>query len=267
MEKYKIDEIHCREYLVDGELKKWEGDTSEVFSTIDIKEEGEYTPTLLGSIPDMDSDSAIEALESAKKAFNRGQGKWPTMKVRDRLKCMKRFADKMQDHRDLVVKLLMWEIGKNQTDSEKEFDRTVKYIYDTIDEYKNIDRSSSRFEKDSGIHAHIRRGPLGVVLCLGPYNYPLNETFCLLIPAILMGNTTIFKPAKHGVLLISPLLKAFKECFPPGVVNILFGRGRKICPPIMKTGFVDVLALIGHSSSAVALQDQHPNKNLSLIHI
>ena len=109
--------------------------------------EGEYTPTLLGSIPDMDSDSAIEALESAKKAFNRGQGKWPTMKVRDRLKCMKRFADKMQDHRDIVVKLLMWEIGKNQTDSEKEFDRTVKYIYDTIDEYKNIDRSSLDLKK------------------------------------------------------------------------------------------------------------------------
>ena len=110
-------------------------------------------------------------------------------------------------------------------------------------EYKKIDRSSAKFEKDSGIHAHIRRGPLGVVLCLGPYNYPLNETFCLLIPAIIMGNVTIFKPAKHGVLLITPLLNAFKECFPPGVVNILFGRGRKICPPIMQSGFVDVLAL------------------------
>merc|ERR1711965_820645 len=134
----------------------------------------------------------------------------------------------------------MWEIGKNLADSEKEFDRTVDYIFDTIDAYKSIDRDSAKFEKNSGIHAHIRRGPLGVVLCLGPYNYPLNETFCLLIP---------------------PLLKAFKECFPPGVVNILFGRGRKICPPIMKTGYVDVLALIGHSSSAVALQDQHPNKN------
>ena len=76
-----------------------------------------------------------------------------------------------------------------------------------------------------------------------------------------MGNVTIFKPAKHGVLLITPLLNAFKECFPPGVVNILFGRGRKICPPIMQSGFVDVLALIGHSSSAVSLQDEHPNKN------
>ena len=256
-----VDQLNCREYLVDGKLKKWEGDTSEVYSTISSDPNKPYAQTLLGSIPDMDSESALEALESAKKAFNRGQGKWPTMKVRDRLKCMKRFADKIQDHRDDVVNLLMWEIGKIKIDSEKQFDRTVDFIYDTIIEYKNIDRSSARFEKDSGIHAHIRRGPLGVVLCLGPYNYPLNETFCLLIPAILMGNTTIFKPAKHGVLLIAPLLNAFKECFPPGVVNILFGRGRKICPPIMKTGFVDVLALIGHSSSAVALQDQHPNKN------
>jgi glyceraldehyde-3-phosphate dehydrogenase (NADP+) len=96
---------------------------------------------------------------------------------------------------------------------------------------------------------------------LGPYNYPLNETFCLLIPAIIMGNTAIFKPAKHGVLLIAPLLQAFQESFPPGVVNIVFGRGRKIASPIMQTGKVDVLALIGHSSSAVALQDEHPNKN------
>jgi glyceraldehyde-3-phosphate dehydrogenase (NADP+) len=155
----------------------------------------------------------------------------------------------------------MWEIGKNKVDSEKEFDRTVEYIYDTIEAYKDLDRNSANFKKNSGIHAHIRRGPLGVILCLGPYNYPLNETFCLLVPAIIMGNTAVFKPAKHGVLLIVPLLKAFKESFPPGVVNILFGRGRKIAPPIMRSGKIDVLALIGHSSSAVSLQDEHPNKN------
>ena len=75
-----------------------------------------------------------------------------------------------------------------------------------------------------------------------------------------MGNTAIFKPAKHGVLLITPLLKAFYESFPPGVVNIVFGRGRKIASPIMETGKIDVLALIGHSTSAVALQDLHPTK-------
>ena len=76
-----------------------------------------------------------------------------------------------------------------------------------------------------------------------------------------MGNTAIFKPAKHGVLLIAPLLDAFKQSFPPGVVNIVFGRGREMASPIMKTGKINVLALIGHSSSAISLQDLHPQKN------
>jgi glyceraldehyde-3-phosphate dehydrogenase (NADP+) len=254
--------LNFNQYLIDGNLKTWEGNMADVYSTIRTENKaGEMAPTLLGSVPDMDSVPALQALESAKKAFDRGKGLWPTMRVRERLACLERFAKKMKKHREEVVRLLMWEIGKSLGDSEKEFDRTVNYIYDTIEAYKKLDHKSAKFEKEGGIYAHIRRSPLGVVLCMGPYNYPLNETFCLLIPAIVMGNTAIFKPAKHGVLLITPLLKAFQESFPPGVVNILFGRGRKIAQPIMQTGHVDVLALIGHSSSAVALQDEHPNKN------
>jgi len=155
----------------------------------------------------------------------------------------------------------MWEIGKSLPDSEKEFDRTVEYIVDTIEDYKKLDRNCARFTKSQGINAMVRRGPLGVVLCLGPYNYPLNETFSLLIPAIIMGNTVIFKPAKHGVLLISPLLEAFRSSFPKGVINIVYGRGRDVASPIMESGKVAILALIGNSKSAIALQDQHPNKN------
>jgi len=261
--EYIVPNYNCDQYLINGELKKWKGNTSSVYSSIIIKDNNKDSSnkTLLGSIPDMETESALEALDAAKNAFNRGQGYWPTLKVAERLKCMENFVEKMKISREEVVKLLMWEICKNKTDSYKEFDRTVDYIYDTINAYKMLDRKSAKFDKEGGIHAHIRRGPLGIILCLGPYNYPLNETFCLLIPAIIMGNTTIFKPAKHGVLLIAPLLKAFKESFPPGVVNILFGRGRKIATPIMKTGYIDVLALIGHSSSAVSLQDEHPNKN------
>ncbi|MEK9566620.1 MAG: NADP-dependent glyceraldehyde-3-phosphate dehydrogenase [Flavobacteriaceae bacterium] len=260
--EFHVTPYACDRYLVDGELKTWKGNTTEVFSTIQTPNaSGEMAPTLLGTIPDMETPAALEALKAAEKAFNRGQGLWPTMRVGERLKCMETFVEKMKVHREEVVKLLMWEICKNKSDSYKEFDRTVDYIVDTIEAYKNLDRKGAKFDKQDDVYAHIRRGPLGVVLCLGPYNYPLNETFCLLIPAIIMGNTAIFKPAKHGVLLIAPLLEAFQESFPPGVVNILFGRGRKIATPIMQTGTVDVLALIGHSSSAVSLQDQHPNKN------
>ena len=250
--------IHSNKYLVNGVLKHWTGAKAEVYSNI-YYENG--APTLLGSVPDMDTEAANEAINSAVAAFDKGKGDWPTMKVKDRIACMNTFVEKMRPHREEVVRLLMWEIGKTKNDACKEFDRTIDYILDTIEAYKKLDRKSAKFDNEGGILAHIRRSPLGVVLCLGPYNYPLNETFCLLIPALIMGNTTIFKPAKLGVLLITPLLKAFQESFPPGVVNIVFGRGRKIAAPIMQTGFVDVLALIGHSSSAVALQDEHPFKN------
>ncbi len=257
---YRItDTLTQTTYLVNGELREWTGSTSKVFSTISSTDT--YKPTLLGSIPDMGEKEALEALDAATGAYNRGQGAWPTMLVKDRIGCMEVFVEKMKTKREEIVKLLMWEIGKSLPDSQKEFDRTVEYIYDTIEDYKQMDRDAAKFQKHDGVYAHIKRGPLGVVLCLGPYNYPLNETFALLIPAIIMGNTTIFKPAKHGVLLITPLIEAFKSSFPKGVVNILFGRGRAVAAPIMKTGKVDVLALIGNSKSANALMNQHPKSN------
>ena len=259
--EYRINNvIRHKEFLINGEIDEWNGKMADVFSTL-LCDSNEKEPILLGTTPLMSKDLALKALNSASKAFKQGQGLWPTMKVYERINCMEKFVNMMVLKRDEVVKLLMWEIGKNLNDSQKEFDRTVDYIKDTIEEYKIIDRKGANFQNSSGVRALIRRGPLGVVLCLGPYNYPLNETFALLIPAIIMGNTTIFKPAKHGVLLIAPLLKAFKESFPPGVVNIVFGRGRELATPIMESGKVDVLALIGHSSSAISLQDLHPQKN------
>jgi glyceraldehyde-3-phosphate dehydrogenase (NADP+) len=258
--EYQITKpLHQATYLVDGELKKWTGTTTPVYSTISSTEV--YAPTFLGTIPAMGEDVATEVITAAERAYNNGQGMWPTMKVADRIKCVENFVSQMKATRTEVVKYLMWEIGKSLSDSEKEFDRTVEYIYDTIEDYKQLDRDGARFTKSQGINAMIRRGPLGVVLCLGPYNYPLNETFTLLIPAIIMGNPVIFKPAKHGVLLLSPLLDAFQSSFPKGVINIVYGRGRDVASPIMKSGKIAVLALIGNSTSAIALQDQHPNKN------
>jgi len=93
---------------------------------------------------------------------------------------------------------------------------------------------------------------------MGPFNYPLNETYTTLIPALIMGNTLVVKPPKFGILLHQPLLAAFAECFPPGVVNFIYGDGAKIIGPIMKSGLVDVLAFIGSSRVADILKHQHP---------
>ena len=148
------------------------------------------------------------------------------------------------------------EIGKTP-DSEAEFDRTVEYIRATIEAVKEAD-PAPRFAVTGGFVAQIRRSPLGVVLCMGPFNYPLNETYATLIPALIMGNTVAFKPPKLGVLLHLPLLEAFRDSFPPGVVNTVFGEGRTVVGPLMASGKVDVLAFIGRAGVADTLKKQHP---------
>jgi glyceraldehyde-3-phosphate dehydrogenase (NADP+) len=260
-ETYQIEPLHQKEYLVNGQMREWKGTTQDVFSPVYIKNDKNFTSKLIGSYPITGEAEALEALNAAVAAYDNGSGEWPTMSIGDRIHCMEKFIQKMLEKKTEIVTLLMYEIGKSLGDSNKEFDRTVEYIYDTIDCLKDIDRASSRFRIEQGIIGQIRRSPLGVVLCMGPFNYPLNETYTTLIPAILMGNTILFKPPKHGTLLHYPMLEAFKECFPKGVVNTIYGRGANVVPPIMKSGKINVLTLIGSSKVANDLKKMHPNLN------
>ena len=253
--------IEQREYLVNGEMRKWTGKTQDVWSPIYVKTSNGFEQKRIGSYPITDATDAMEVLYAGVKAYSNGRGEWPSMSVSQRIECVEKFTQKMIQKRDEVVKLLMWEIGKSLGDSQKEFDRTVQYIYDTIGALKDIDRTSSTFLIEEGIIGQVRRSPLGVVLCMGPFNYPLNETFTTLIPALIMGNTVLFKPPKHGTLLHYPLLEAFKDSFPAGVINTLYGRGNSIIPQLMESGKIDVLTLIGSSKVADKLKKMHPKVN------
>ncbi|HEX8544684.1 MAG TPA: NADP-dependent glyceraldehyde-3-phosphate dehydrogenase [Pseudomonas sp.] len=252
------DAIEQREYLVGGALHLWPGPLAPVRSPICLTAPEGIRSVILGSTPLMDAATAMTALDAAVQAYDRGQGSWPTMRVVDRIRHVEAFLKRMREQRDAVVKLLMWEIGKNLKDSEKEFDRTCDYITDTINALKELDRRSSRFELEQDTLGQIRRVPLGVTLCMGPYNYPLNETFTTLIPALIMGNTVVFKPAKFGVLLIRPLLEAFRDSFPAGVINVIYGSGRETVSALMASGKIDVFAFIGTNKAASDLKKLHP---------
>lgn len=260
-EQFRIGEIHQKEYLSNGEMKKWNGEVHEVYSPVYIKTTSGLLPKLIGSYPVGTPKEAQASLDAAVEAYNDGRGEWPTMSVSERIHHVEQFTGRMIAKKEMVVMLIMWEIGKSYADSVKEFDRTVEYIYATIDSLKNLDRDSSRFEIAEGIAAQIRRSPLGVVLCMGPFNYPLNETFTTLIPALIMGNTILFKPPKFGTLLHYPLQEAFQESFPKGVINVIYGRGSDIIPGLMHSGKINVLTLIGSSKVANELKKQHPKVN------
>ena len=258
-EAFRLDApIEQREYLVDGQLRRWDGPLATVRSPVWLTGDDGEQQVILGSAPLLDAETALVALDAAVRAYDNGQGTWPTLRVAERIRHVETFLAAMRQQREAVVKLLMWEIGKNLKDAEKEFDRTCDYIVDTINALKDLDRRSSRFELEQGTLGQIRRVPLGVTLCMGPYNYPLNETFTTLIPALIMGNTVVFKPAKFGVLLIRPLLEAFRDSFPAGVINVIYGSGRETVSALMASGKVDVFAFIGTHKAASDLKKLHP---------
>jgi len=243
-------------YLVGGEIKTWNGPMCTVYSPLWVQ--GSTKPTPIGSYAMLTEKEAVEAVDAARAAFGNGRGEWPTSSPKQRIQKMEEFLHGLRQKRDEIVTLLMWEICKVKPDAEKEVDRTIKYIEDTIEELKTLENNENTFRKDSGIVAQIRRAPYGVVLCCGPFNYPFNETYTTLIPAIIMGNSVILKVPRVGVLCHMPTLELFQKIFPPGVVNIISGSGRSTLPALMKDGKVDVFAFIGTSTAADQVQKAHP---------
>jgi len=257
-EVYRQAPLHQRDYLLDGQILPWDGETQKVESPIWMSDGDQPVAYELGSFPSMGPAEALAAVEAADRAWNSGAGPWPTMRVADRIRCVEDLAQAMARKREEVARLLMWEVGKTWSDSLKEFDRTLDYIRLTIDAVKDLDRASSRFLHQEGILAQVRRAPLGVTLCMGPFNYPLNETYTTLIPALIMGNPVVFKPSRPGSLLHRPLMEAFRDSFPAGVVNTVYGSGSRVVGPMMESGKISCLAFIGSSGAADRLKKLHP---------
>ncbi len=256
---YRISEpIRQDYYLIDGELRRWHGPLQEIHSPVQVRSGETSARTLIGSAPLLDDAAAVAALDVAVRAYSNGRGAWPTMTVGERIRCVQDFTALIREKKTEVVKLLMWEIGKSVKEATAEFDRALAYISDTLDALKELDRQSSRFVIHQGIIGQIRRAPLGVVLCMGPYNFPLYETFTTLIPALVMGNTILLKPPRFGILVFQPLLEAFRDSFPPGVVTTVYGDGDTVIPPLLASGKVDILGFIGTHKVADALRAIHP---------
>ena len=108
-EEYVIKKPYAQKtYLIDGELKEWNGATETVFSPIYQKnKEDKLEKTLLGYIPKLSEKEALNSLNSAFTAYDKGRGEWPTMKVEERISCIENFSKMMLETRQEVVHWLM----------------------------------------------------------------------------------------------------------------------------------------------------------------
>lgn len=215
----------------------------------------------IGTMPQMTTEQALTALQSAVTAWDGGSGTWSQMKLSDRITAIQTFMTELKLKREEIVITLMHEIGKNRVDAESEFDRTMQFIEKTIEYIQSSGEFGTRgWDTSNGLtRLFLSRAAVGIVLCMGPYNYPLNETYATLIPALLMGNVVILKLPTVGGLVHSLTIDAFRKALPPGTIKFISGRGRTTMPPLMESGKIDSLAFIGGSTAADRLIKAHPH--------
>lgn len=242
--------------LIGGEVKEWKGACTDVLSPVYCTETGKRI--LIGRQATLTPREAVQAVEAASKAWSRGRGAWPRKTPLQRAEAVEQLVERLRSRREEIVAALQWEICKNDGDAAKEFDRTMDFIASLVSAVKEAEASSSKLVCQEGVHASLKRSPIGVMMNLGPSNYPFNETYATLIPAILMGNSVVMKVPNTGGLAHFLTMELYAECFPAGVVNFVSGRGRDTMPPCMETGLVDVFAFIGSSKAADSLVKAHP---------
>ncbi len=258
---FNIPIVRPGRYLVNGVVADSPEMQREVFSPIILSDGERHFAPRIGTVVNLDEEFSLEALHAAENSYANGLGDWAQMPLAKRVEQLQKFVSMCKPLERTFALLEMWEIGKTYQDCCNEFNRTIKYIEDTIDACRNLENANDNIFAVEEVVAQIRRFPLGIVLCMGPFNYPFNETAAMLIPALLMGNSVVLKPHEMGSLSTNCFLQVFADCFPPGVVNIIYGEGATIIPPIMQTGKIAALGFIGSSIVANRIIEKHPRNN------
>ena len=244
--------------LIDGRRFLWDGPSEEIRSAVCVRGGDRLERLALGPGALASEVEGREAVEAASRAWGGGRGEWPRASAATRIACVLDFVRRIRPLRERVARALMWEVGKAWPDCLKEFDRTIEYLEATAEALRQIERDAAAPVAAGAFVARIRRAPLGVALCLGPYNYAVNEVYTTVVPALVMGNPVVMKTPRYGVLANALLAPALQESFPKGVVNLVTGHGPAVVGPMMESGRVDVLALIGSARTAGVLLRQHP---------
>jgi glyceraldehyde-3-phosphate dehydrogenase (NADP+) len=259
--------------LIDGRLRTVDSTDQmmPVYSRVALREGNELSPVLLGFEPKVGAIEVTEAVAAAERTLAGGNGAWPSAPASVRIAAVEKFAARVAADAEKIARLLMWEIGKPLASARAEVSRSLDYIKDTIAEVQRFEGSVEIYTGVAGKTTHNAKDlmrPLGTVLCVAPFNYPVNEFLTTIIPALLVGNVVIAKTPRFGMLANQIMMAAFAEAFPPGVVSLLPGDGRIVLPAVIghrandvfghAKGTIDVFAFIGSESAANAILSQHP---------
>lgn len=233
--------------LINGEwVSSKEGNFIEISSPLD--------DSVIGKVPAMTKEEVDFVLKTSKEA----QIEWNKVPVNERAEILYKAADILLQNSDDITEIMIREIAKDRKSCKSEISRTADFIRFTADTAKSISGESIPGDTFPGFKRNkisvVTREPVGVVLAISPFNYPINLSASKIAPAIIAGNSVVLKPATQGSLCGLYLARVFQEAgVPKGVVSTITGKGSEIGDYIVTHPSVDFVNFTGSTEVGIRI--------------
>jgi len=228
---------------------KWEpslsGKTYKSINPANIEE-------VLGHFQTSTSEDIEKAIKAAKDAF----ADWSATPAPKRGNVIFNLIQLLENNKEDLATVITKEVGKSFREANGEVDKTIEAMKQFSGEATRIAGETIPAHAD-GVFAYTIREPLGVVGVISPYNFPLGIGIWKIAPAIIAGNTVVFKPASNTSLISIKIMELFKKAgVPAGVINMVTGSGSVIGSSLGKHPDLKAISFTGSTDVGFALHKQ-----------
>ena len=222
-----------------------------------------YNNDMIDTIPIAHRQLAQKAIDEANKSKS-SLTKLSSFEISNKLFNV---VEKLKKNKNEFAELLTLEIGKPINESKVEVNRSIETLKLAAEESKRIYGESVPLDaglNGEGFFAFTQKLPLGVIVAITPFNYPLNLTIHKIAPAIACKNTVIVKPPTEAPLTIMKFCELLNEEFPNGVINTVTGYGSEIGEYLISSSDVDKISFTGSVTTGLMISQKTGMKKITL---
>src|ERR1700674_4127673 len=210
------------------------------------------TDDVIGTVKQATRDEARRAVESAAENFP----KWRATPAPTRGRIIARAARLLEDHKEELAQILTREEGKTVAESRGELQRSINVAEFCAGESRRMNGETILSELPSNF-AYTIKQPLGVVACVTPWNFPVAIPVWKIAPALVAGNTVVFKPASLTPATAVRIVEIFEQAgVPPGVLNLVLGSGSDAGDEIINHPAIKAVSFTGSNAVGIRMYEQ-----------
>ncbi|MBD3198315.1 MAG: aldehyde dehydrogenase family protein [Candidatus Lokiarchaeota archaeon] len=222
-----------------------------------------YNDKLVGEVQACTPEEVDQIISNAKDNIEC----WETTPIKERADILQKAAKLINRWADYLGKLLMQENGKPLNSAISEIKRTALIFNATAESRDSLIGKTIMGDILEGYSREkmsiTYRVPLGVILCIGPFNYPFNLTGSKIAPALVAGNTVVMKPPTEGSITASHFGVILEKAgVPPGVFNTITGRGSEIGDYLVSHSDINMISFTGSSQTGKRIAEKAEMKPL-----